>query len=116
MICAAEAREEIGEALGLTLRSPGSAAWTAPVYRCTYPFTAGQLVLSVRELANAGDTTAYFTAERAAAKGSTDLPGVGDAAFVTADGSVYVRKDFKVSEDRCRSATELCRRAADLPR
>jgi hypothetical protein len=58
--------------------------------------TAGPLVLSVRELADAGDTIAYFTAERAAAKGSTDVPGLGDAAFATADGSVYVRKDFKV--------------------
>jgi hypothetical protein len=96
MICAEEARKEIAEALGVTVRSPASAAWTAPVYRCTYPLTAGSLVLSVRELTNAADTAAYFTAERAAATGSTGLPGLGDAAFATADGSVYVRKDFKV--------------------
>jgi hypothetical protein len=96
MICAAEARGEIADALGVTLRSPASAVWAAPVYRCTYPLTAGPLVLSVRELDDAGDTTAYFTAERAATRGPTDLPGLGDAAFATADGAVYVRKDFKV--------------------
>jgi hypothetical protein len=66
------------------------------VYRCTYPFTGGPLLLSVRELADARDTTDYFAAARAAAVGSTDMPDLGDAAFATADGSVYVRKDFKV--------------------
>ena len=96
MVCAAEAQEEITQALGLALRRRATSVWAAPVYRCTYPLTAGPLVLSVRELADARDTTAYFAAARAAAEGSTDLPGLGEAAFATADGSVYVRKDFKV--------------------
>jgi hypothetical protein len=96
MVCAPEAREEIAQALGLTLRRPANPAWTAPVYRCTYPFTAGPLVLSVRELADAAETTAYFTAARAAATSSTDLPGLGEAGFATSDRSVYVRKDFTV--------------------
>jgi hypothetical protein len=82
--------------VGLTLQRPATPAWAAPVYRCTYPFTAGPLVLSVWELATAADTTAYFTAVRAAESGSTDLADLGDAAFATTDGSVYVRKDFKV--------------------
>jgi hypothetical protein len=96
MICAAEEQEEIAQTLGLPLRRQAISVWTAPVYRCTYPFTAGPLVLSVRELADARDTIAYFAAARAAAEGSTDLPGLGEAAFATTDGSVYVRKDFKV--------------------
>jgi hypothetical protein len=96
MICGPEEQGEIAEGLGLTLRRPATPAWTAPVYRCTYLFPAGPLVLSVRELAEAGNTTAYFTAARAAAPGSTELPGLGDAAFAATDGSVYVRKDFKV--------------------
>jgi hypothetical protein len=96
MICAAEEQEEIAQALGLPLRRRATSVWTAPVYRCTYPFNAGPLVLSVRELADAGDTTADFAAARAAAEGPTDLPGLGEAAFATTDGSVYVRKDFKV--------------------
>jgi hypothetical protein len=96
MICAAEEQEEISQALGFTLRRRATSVWVAPVYRCTYPFTAGPVVLSVRELADARDTTAYFAAARAAAEGSTDVPDLGDAAFATTDGSVYVRKDFKV--------------------
>ncbi len=95
MICAPEAQEKITQALGLTLRRSVAPLWTAPVYRCTYPFTAGSLALSVREFVDASATTAYFTTARAAER-STELQGLGDAAFTTTDGSVYVRKDFKV--------------------
>jgi hypothetical protein len=97
MICGPEAQEKITQALGLTLRRSATSLWTAPVYRCTYPFTAGPLVLSVREFADASATTAYFTTARAAGR-STELQGLGDAAFTTTYGSVYVRKDFKVLE------------------
>ncbi|HEY3011028.1 MAG TPA: hypothetical protein VGJ63_23640 [Micromonosporaceae bacterium] len=95
MICAAEAQGEVAQGLGLTPTGPATAAWAAPVYSCTYAFPAGQLLLSVRDLSGAAETTAYFTAARTAGA-ATDLPGLGDAAFAAANGSVYVRKDFKV--------------------
>lgn len=96
MICDPEEQDEIAHGLGLTLHRPATPVWTAPVYSCTYQFKAGPLILSVRELTAAGETTAYFTGARAAAAASTDVPGLGEAAFATKDGSVYVRKDFKV--------------------
>jgi hypothetical protein len=94
MVCEAEAREEVAKALGTTATATGS--WAAPVFTCTYVLPAGTMVLSVRELTSAAETTAYFTSAQDAATSATKVPEVGDAAFAVADGSVYVRKDFKV--------------------
>jgi hypothetical protein len=96
MVCEAEAQEEVAKALGMTASAPATGSWAAPVYTCGYVFPAGPMVLSVRELTSAAETTAYFTSAQNAATSSTKVPEVGDAAFAVADGSVYVRKDFKV--------------------
>jgi hypothetical protein len=96
MICATEAQTEVVQALGLTASRPATAAWAAPVYSCTYTFAAGVVVLSVRELAGAPQTTAYFNSVQNDAGTSTRVPDLGEAAIAVADGTVYVRKDFKV--------------------
>ena len=96
MICAKQEQGEVAEAAGLTLTGPATAAWVRPVFTCTYPSRAGKLVLSVRELAGPAETTTYFNSALAAAGGSTDVPELGEGAFAIADGSVYVRKQFKV--------------------
>jgi hypothetical protein len=96
MICAPEAQGEVGQTLGMTASHPATGAWTAPVYSCTYTFPAGEVVLSVRELTDAAQTTAYFTSVQKKAGTAIQVPDLGEAAFAAADGTVYVRKDFKV--------------------
>lgn len=96
MICAKDEQDEIAHPVGLPRNGRPVASWVVPVYTCTYPFKGGRLVLSVRELTTPADTVAYFNGTRTAAGASVDVPGLGDAAFETGDGSVWVRKDAKV--------------------
>jgi hypothetical protein len=96
MICAGEAPAEVVKALGVGLDGDPAAVWSAPVYTCTYTTSSGVLVLSVRELTSVAQTGAYFRSARSAAASPEDFGEAGDAAFATADGSVFVRKDAKV--------------------
>ncbi len=96
MICAPEARDDILANLGVTLRQDPVPVWSAPTFICTYNTSGGVLTLSVRELSSAKQTIAFFESARSAGVSPQPLNVLGDAAFATADGSVYVRKDFKV--------------------
>lgn len=96
MVCAEEAREDITEALGLPPQSVDTPTWSDHVYSCRYRYEGGAFTLSVKELSSVPETTAFFD-ETARRLGSAHtLDGLGEGAFVTGNGSVVVRKDFKV--------------------
>lgn len=95
MICKPEAIAEIASALGVkaTVSSP---TWINDVYSCTYKYPSGSMQLSVNQLSNTTQTDAYYH-QLAARMGDTGtIPGLGQGAFHTTDGSVVVRKDTKV--------------------
>jgi hypothetical protein len=94
-VCAAEARNDIDSALGVkaTVSRP---TWVDHLYQCRYGYPTGSFVLSVKELSSWPQTLDYFHSLATRLGKSGDLQGLGQGAFQTTDGSVVVRKDWKV--------------------
>jgi hypothetical protein len=98
MICEPEAQKDIYEsATGVKTTSITTPSWTDHVYSCTYVYPGGvKIALSVKELSNEAETTAYFNSLATSMNKKKDIPGLGQGAFQTGDGSMVVRKDYKV--------------------
>jgi hypothetical protein len=96
MVCAAEAQTEIQSGLGAQTTRVTAPTWIDHVYSCQYVYPTGAFTLSVKELNSAAQTTRYFTdlAQRLGRR--PDRIAIGQGAFVTANGSMVVRKDWKV--------------------
>ncbi len=94
-VCARDAVSEINSALGekATVSKP---IWVNQTYSCRYGYPSGSMELSVKELSSWAQTKQYFGSLAATLGKTRDLPGLGQAAFQTANGSVVVRKDWKV--------------------
>jgi hypothetical protein len=95
MICSTEARTDIAASLGVkaTVSKP---TWINHLYSCTYTYPNGVLTLSVKELDTAAQTTQTYNAFAAQLGRRPDVVSFGQGAFITRNGSVIVRKDFKV--------------------
>ncbi len=95
MVCAEEAQEDIGKAIGVQATMTVKATWANNLSACPYEYAQGTMRLSVKELSEPTDaTSAYFS------KLQLDLGwnkavslSFGDGAFLTTNGSVVVRKD-----------------------
>ena len=96
MICQPEAEAEIAAALGVKTSQQPTPSWQDHVYTCRYEYPTGAMVLSVKELSDEATTTAYFTAAQHGLPTVTALKVLGQTAFAGPDGSLFVRKDFKV--------------------
>jgi hypothetical protein len=95
MICSGEAQTDIASSIGVkaTVSTP---VWSHAVYSCTYSYANGTIALSVKELDNAAQTTAQYNAYAAQLGRRPDVVSFGQGAFITTNGSVVVRKDYKV--------------------
>jgi hypothetical protein len=95
MICQKEAQIDIASSLGLkaTVSTP---TWIDDVYSCKYVYPDGTVTLSVKELLNAQQTTAAYKAFGTKLGKRPEIVSFGEGAFITTNGSVIVRKDFKV--------------------
>jgi hypothetical protein len=96
MVCAPDAQRELTTALGVAATSVTTPTWTDHVYSCRYLYPNGAIAVSVKELSSAAETTAYFTSLRTQLGESQRLMGVAHGAFVTKDGSLVLRKDYKI--------------------
>jgi hypothetical protein len=96
MACAPEAQNELASVLGATATLPAAPTWVDHLYSCRYVYPSGTMALSVKELSNRAETTAYFESLRGLLGQSEQLKGVAQGAFVTSDGSLVLRKDYKV--------------------
>lgn len=98
MICAKEAENEIYQsATGVKTIAPFKPAWKDHIYSCDYVYPGGaKMTLSVKEVADTDQTTAYFNKLATDLHKVQELQGLGQGAFTVADGSVVVRKDFKI--------------------
>jgi hypothetical protein len=95
MICKPKARLEIASVLG-ELATVSRPSWVNHLYSCQYRYPSGSMVLSVKELSSWAQTKSYFQAlERRMGK-TQGFYGLGQAAVATTDGSMIVRKDWKV--------------------
>jgi hypothetical protein len=98
LVCAADARGEIAAAIGLDAVRVSKPSWNVAqhVLQCDYDYPArAVMTLSVKELSSKGETTSYFDA-LGRTLGRTKTLSIGEGAFRTTNGSVVVRKDYKV--------------------
>jgi hypothetical protein len=95
MVCNSEAQRKFATILGVTavVETP---TWTNHVYSCRYSYPSGSFTLSVKELSSWPQTLAYFGRLRSELGDTSTYPRLGQGGFSTRDGSVVVRKDWKV--------------------
>ncbi len=95
MVCADDAQKEIAEALGekATVTTP---TWVNDTYTCRYVYPTGSMTLSVKELSSWSQTLAYFHHVGQTEGVRRNLANLGQGAFQVTNGSVAVRKDWKV--------------------
>lgn len=96
MVCAQEAQNDITEALGIAAQRVETPTWADHLYSCRYDYASGSFAMSVKELTNDSETRRYLDTLATQLGRAQRVDGVGQSAFVTPNGSVVVRKDFKV--------------------
>lgn len=95
MPCRPKSQNELTKVLGVTARVPRE-TWLAHRYSCPYVYPNGSFTLSVQELSSWSETLAYFHALGQRMGYMRSLANLGQGAFQVNDGSVVVRKDWKV--------------------
>jgi hypothetical protein len=95
MVCTPKTAAEVAQVMGAeaTVAAP---TWANHLYSCGYRYRAGTMVLSVKELSSWPQTYAYFDQLAGTLHKTTQIGGLGQGAFIVRDGSVVVRKDWKI--------------------
>ena len=98
MVCEKEAEADIAASLGVKQTSVTTPTWDKAehLYSCTYVYPNGKITLTVKEMSNADETTAYFNAIQKQYGNTQMLNGLGQGAWVLKNNDVVVRKDYKV--------------------
>jgi hypothetical protein len=95
-VCHSEAQHDIAEALGVKPVRISTPTWIDDLYSCRYEYSNGVMTLSVKELSSWSQTLAYFHGLGTQFGNARSLGNLGQGAFSENDGSVVVRKDWKV--------------------
>lgn len=95
MICSPKSQNNIATTLGLRAQV-SSPTWAGHVYSCRYEYPTGAFTLSVNELSSWQQTYAYFDGLAQSLGKTKSIVGLGQGAFQSPNGSVVVRKDWKV--------------------
>lgn len=95
MVCQKKAAGEIQDVLGEKAVVTDK-LWRNHLYSCDYRFHNGTIVLSVKELSSWSQTLSYFSSMATSLDKTTSLSNLGQGAFQVRNGSVVVRKDWKV--------------------
>lgn len=96
MVCGREGQNAIAKSLRLKTVRPVRATWANQVYSCRYQYADGSIGVSVKEFGGEDATVKYFDSLAKKHGERAPFSGLGDAGFVTRNGSVVVRKDFNV--------------------
>jgi hypothetical protein len=96
MICAKEVKRELAGVLAVKPTTVSKPTWVDQLYSCTYTYRDGAFTISVKDLPNKTAALAYFEQLAANQGKQTDNVPLGDAAFITPNGSMIVRKDHHV--------------------
>jgi hypothetical protein len=94
-VCSKTAQSEIQHVLGVTAKV-STPTWADHLYSCRYQYSDGAFDLSVKELSNWSQTYSYFDSLARQLGNTGALGNLGQGAFTTSNGSVVVRKDWKV--------------------
>ena len=95
MVCSNKAQQELASPLGVSA-GVTTPTWTDQLYACTYRYTDGSFTLSIKELSSWPETYGYFDGLGRTLGNTGAVKGLGQGAFTTGDGSIVVRKDWKV--------------------
>jgi hypothetical protein len=95
MVCQKKAQTEIGDAMGVGAMVTNR-TWAGHVYSCDYRYPDATMVVSVKELSSWSQTLRYFNGLAKSLGKTVSLPNLGQGAFQVQNGSVVVRKDWKV--------------------
>lgn len=95
MICTPKAAAEIAQVMGAKA-AVGRPSWADHLYSCGYRYSEGTMVLSVKELSSWSQTYGYFDQLASTLHETTPVKALGQGAFITSNGSVVVRKDWKI--------------------
>lgn len=95
MVCQSEAAGDIASAIGVVPVQPLSPTWADHLYSCRFVYPNGFMTLSVKELSGRSETDGYFASLRKSL-GQSERLTLGQGSFITSNGSVVVRKDYKV--------------------
>jgi hypothetical protein len=95
MVCTNDAGQKMNAALGeqATISTP---TWVGHLYSCQYVYSTGSMLLSVKEMSSWAQTDDYFQMLANQMGKVRNLRGLGQGAFQTTNGSIVVRKDWKV--------------------
>jgi hypothetical protein len=100
MICESEAENEIyQQATGVKTTNSPKGVWDEKthVYSCDYVYPHGAVMkLTVKEMSSPDETTAYYNQLAQQLGKVKDQYSIGQGAFTTKNGSLVVRKDYKV--------------------
>ena len=96
MICQTEAINDIADAIEVKSTRVTKPTWVDHVYSCTYVYPHGSIVLSVKEVSTAAETTAYFNSLATKYGKKQNINGLAQGAFLTPNDDVVVRKDYKI--------------------
>ena len=96
MVCSTEARKDIDASLGVDVLGITAPTWVDHAYACRYRYPDGVISMTVKELDDAAGTQRYYDALGALLGRQPDAIAFGQGAFITTDGSVVVKKDWKV--------------------
>lgn len=95
MVCSPRAQKELADVLGLT-GTVTTPTWVNHVYSCRYSYPTGSFTLSIRELSSWAQTYATYSSLGATLGDTGKATGLGQGAFNTTNGSIVVRKDWKI--------------------
>ncbi|HVC71230.1 MAG TPA: hypothetical protein VNC61_13320 [Acidimicrobiales bacterium] len=95
MVCSSEAQKVINHVLGVTA-DVATPTWVGHLYSCRYQYPDGVMTLSVKELSSWSQTDAWYHMLGRQLGDISRLGNLGQGAFTTTNGSVVVRKDWKV--------------------
>ena len=89
-------RDAVISATGGPLAAPQAGVWTGKRYTCTYPLTAGQLVVRVDTYGTKKKARSAYTKLLKATKIDQKLAGLGEEALLAKNGQVVAEKDHFV--------------------
>ena len=95
MPCQPKAQRELADALGVK-GAVVDTVWAHHRYSCVYRYSNGTFAMSIQELSSWSETFSYFRGLGRTFGNARSLRNLGQGAFQTTDGSVVVRKDWKV--------------------
>jgi hypothetical protein len=95
MVCLPKTQREVNETLGVEA-SVSTPTWVDHAYSCVYRYPDGQFKVTVKELSSWPQTLATFAGFGHEQGRSAGIPNLGQGAYQTANGSVIVRKDWKI--------------------